>query len=659
MGEVEYRLLGPVALLRDGEPVPVGGSTTLTLLAGLLLSADQVVSGERLAQIVWAERQPARPRSALHSAISRLRRSVGGGVLEGVPTGYRLRVGPDRLDLSRSTRLADAADAAQRHGRLDEAASALREALALWRGRPLGNIESAALQADAAGLAEKHLALHERHADLCLRLERHAAVVELLTPLVAAQPFRERLVGQLMLALFRGGRQAEALAAYEALSRSLREELGIFPSAWLRDLHVRILRADDGLEREHPSMTARQPADAPGPARALHLPHETGHAPAAADAEAPVRDEPAWRGLRPPPQPLVGRDREVEELCRTVLASRAVTLVGTAGVGKTSVALKAAERLAAGFRGGVAVVELGTLAASGQGRVGASTATTGAGLEGVAEAVRRALSVREGPGPGPGSGPGTGSGRGLGDEEVLTAALRRTQLLLVLDTAEHVADECGRLVDLLTRSCPEVSVLTTSRRPLGIAAEAVVELSPLEPALAVRLLRQRMVGHRPGLDPSADPDGLAELCRQVDGLPLAIELAALRLRTMSLRALLRRIGRQRGLLAGSNGARLPHQRGLETTLQWSYNLLTRPARLLLCRLASFEGCFTLEEAERASGYAPLDRQEVAGLLGDLVEQCVVQTARGGDGYSYRLLASVRRFVLDPPEPIAAPAPSGA
>ena len=620
MSEAEYRVLGPVELLRNGDPVSVGGGTTLTLLAGLLLSANQVVAGERLTEIVWGERQPARPRNALHSAISRLRRIVGSEALERLPTGYRLHVGADEFDLLRSDRLVAAAEAAERRGRLDEAAAALDEALGLWRGRPLGNVDSAALNAEAARLAEKHLALHERHAELCLRLGRHAAVVELLPPLVGAQPFRERLVGQLMLALFRSGRQAEALAAYETLSTALHEELGIRPSAWLRDLHVRILRADSELEHQLPSMTEQQAADAPG--------------------AVPAEAEPRWRGLRPPVQKLVGRDQEVEELCRTVLKERAVTLVGAAGVGKTAVALKAAEGLAAEFRNGVAVVELGALAAAGSG--GSAAGREGAGK--VLEALRFVLAVQQ--------------GSGAGGEEELTAALAQRELLLLLDTAEHVADGCGRVVDLILRSCPGVRVLTTSRRPLGIGAEAVVELSPLEPALAVRLLRLRTSGHQPRRDLDADPEGLAELCRQVDGLPLAVELAALRLRTMSLRALLRRIGRPRGLLAGPNGARLPHQRALDSSLQWSYELLSRSARLLLHRLALFEGCFTLEQAEQSSGYPPLSWQEVAGLLSGLVEQCMVQAIRGGGSYAYRLLIPVRRYVLDLPVPLDAPALNG-
>ncbi|HEU5353974.1 MAG TPA: BTAD domain-containing putative transcriptional regulator [Actinocrinis sp.] len=594
MAEVEYRLLGPVQLLRGGDPVQVGGGRTLTLLAGLLLSANQVVTGERLAEIVWGERQPARPRSALHSAVSRLRRIVGAGAIEGVPTGYRLNVAADGLDLLRSDRLVEEADAAARRGLLDEAAKALGAALGLWRGRPLDDIDSAALHADAARLAEKHLVLHERHAEMCLRLGRHAAVVELLPPLVQAQPFRERLVGQLMLALFRSGRQAEALAQYETLGTALHKELGILPSPWLRDLHVRILRADPDLEYQHTDVAVAS--------RIAPLPHT----------------EPWWRGLRPSPERLVGRTQDIDDLSERVRTARVVTVVGAPGVGKTSLALKAAERVAAEFRDGVAVVELGDAR--------------------IVTAVRTALGLR--------------TTAEFGREEALTAALRPMELLLVLDNAEHVAAESARVVDVIVRSCPGVRVLTTSRRPLGLGIEAVVELPPLESDLAAELLRLRVNGHRPRLDLSADADAnaLAELCRLVDGLPLAIELAAAQLRTMPLHALVQRIGRQRGLLAGPNGARLPHQRALDTTLQWSYDLLTRPARLLLHRLALFEDYFTLDEAEQSCAHSPLSRQQVAGMLGDLVEQSMVQALRRVDGYFYRLLRPVRSFVLAIPAP---------
>ena len=608
MAEVEYRLLGPVALLRGGVPVSVGGSTGLALLAGLLLSANQPVSSERLAEIVWGEKRPARPRNALHSAVSRLRRVVGGGVLEGSRTGYRLNTDADELDLLRSERLVDAAAAVERRDALREAAAALDQALALWGEEPLGNVDSPALLAQAARLAEKRLVMYEQYADVCLRLGRHAAVVELLPTLVRTQPFRERLVGQLMTALFRSGRQAEALLVYESVRGSLRDELGISPSTRLRDLHVRILQSDPKLGDWQP-----QPPD-PAPS-----------APTARTADG----NPPWRGLRPPPQRLVGRDQELDELCRAVRSGRAVTVVGTAGVGKTSVALKAAERLAAGFRDGVTVVELGWLPASSD--------------DGAARVLDAVLHALDG-----------GAALGRGAQETLAAAVRGQDLLLVLDNAEHVAGACGRAVDLIVRSCPGVKVLTTSRRALGVGVEAVVELPPLDSRSAAELLWLRTVGHRPGLDLNADPEGAAELCRQVGGLPLGVELAALRLRTMSLRALLRRVGRQRGLLAGASGARLPHQHAMDTTLHWSYSLLSRAAQLLLHRLAAFEDPFTLEDAEWAAGHAPLTRDEVAVLLGTLVEHCLVQAERGADGYSYRLLIPVRRFVLGCPTPFSVP-----
>ena len=625
MGTMEFRLLGHVEVLRDGAVVSAGGSTGPALLAGLLLSANRVVPGERLAEIVWGDERPKRPRNALHSAISRLRRTIGGDAVEGLPTGYRLNAAVEQVDLLRSEYLLAAAETAERRGALEEAAGAVREALGLWRGHPLGNVDSPALHADVTRLAEKHLAVHELHADLCLRLSRHSTVAEMLPPLVRAHPFRERLVGQLMLALFRGGRQAEALAVYESLDGALRDEVGIGPSAWLRDLHVRILRADARLEVQHPQMAASVPGAGP----VLEAAGSPSPAPGAVESD----DESGWRGLRPPAQPLVGRDREIDELCRTVSAGCTVTLVGAAGVGKTSVALKAAERLAGRFRDGVAVVELGPLAATGHGRAAARRSAAE-----VVEAIRLAMGFHPAP--------------GRGAEEALTAALRGLELLLVLDNAEHVAGACGRAVDLIVRSCPGVAVLTTSRRPMGVGAESVVELSPLAPGVAAGLLRLRMRGHEAGLDAVEDPDDVAELCRLVDGLPLAVELAALRLRTMSLRALLRRLGRQRCLLAGPNGARLPHQHAMESTLEWSYDLLTRPAQLLLRRLAAFEGSFTLEDAERGAGSDPLVRDDVAALLGALVEQCLVQTVRGGDGYTYRLLMPVRRFVLGRPAPDA-------
>ncbi len=621
VSEVEFRVLGPVGMLRAGKPVALGSRTTLALLAGLLLSANHVVSMDRLAEIVWGEQQPARPRAALHSAISRLRRLLGYDMVESLSSGYRLHADAGQLDLLRSDDLAATAGDAARRGADEQAAAALEEAVGLWRAPLLGNVDSPALHGEAARLIEKYLAMQEDRADLCLRLGRHAAVVAVLPPLVRAHPFRERLVGQLMLALSRGGRQADALAAYESLRHALREELGIDPGAWLQDVHIRILRADvdQGAhllarpELKHAAVTV-----------------------AARDAQATVIVEsgqpggPRWRGRRPAPEGLVGRDDDIRALSETTLSQRVVTLAGTAGVGKTSVALETAGRLAARFADGVAVVELGTLPAQRPG-TGPVSGVTGNGVAEIVGAVCLALGIPAAP--------------GQRAEDALTEYLRKLELLLILDNAEHVASACGSAAELIVRSCPRVRVLTTSRRLLGLSGEAVVELAPLRPGPAAELLRLRVAGYRPGPDLSADPARVAELCRLIEGLPLAVELAAARLRTMSPGTLLERIGSQPSILAAQDGPGLAHQRGLDATLRWSYNLLTEAGRLLLCRLAVFAGSFTLDSAEEVCGYSHLTRDDVAGLLSGLVDDCLVQAARDRDGYAYRLLIPVREFAL--------------
>lgn len=606
MTALEFRVLGPVRMLRDQEPVALGGSTALALLSGLLLSANSAVPADRLTEIVWGDRQPARPHAALHNAISRLRRLLGNDMLVRLPSGYQLRVDDGQLDLLRSDRLVAAADEATQRGAYDQAATVLDEAIELWREPLLGNVNSPALHDEAVRLTEKYLSMREEWADLCLRLGRHAAVARALAPLVRAHPFRERLVGQLMLAMFNGGRQAEALAAYESLRSALSEELGVDPGRQLQDLHVRIVRSDVGAE----GFASR------------------GHgAPAVRIADS---GRSQWRGPGAAPEGLVGRGDDIRALAAAVQDCRVVTLVGAAGAGKTAVALATAARLTVGFPDGVAVVQLGTLPWR-RPSTDPATDMTGSGVADVVGAVRLALEL-----------PAVPAQRAEG---ALTAGLRDREMLLVLDNAEHVSAACGWTADLIVRSCPRIRVLCTSRRPLGLSGEAVVELGPLGPAAAAELLTARVARHHPSPDLSADPAGVTELCRLTGGLPLAVELAAARLRTMSLRTLLDRIGLQPGLLAAADRPGLPHQRGLDATLGWSYDLLTEPGRLLLCRLAVFVDSFTLESAERVCGYAPLACQDVAGLLSSLVDDSLVQAARDHDGYTYRLLAPVREFAL--------------
>jgi DNA-binding SARP family transcriptional activator len=241
-----FEVLGPLEVSRGGRPLPVSGRTGMVVLAALVLSANRVVPVDLLIDWAWGADLPARPRSALHSGVARLRRVLGEDLVETVPLGYRLRVnGTDgaRVDLLRFRACAAAADRAAAAGDQAGALAALDDAVVLWRGAPLSNVDSPALQREAVPqLTEEYLRAVQQRAELCLRLGRNAAVVQDLSGVVHRHPFHEPLVGLLMTALVRSRRQADALAAYDRLRRALAAELGIAPNAELREQHLRILR---------------------------------------------------------------------------------------------------------------------------------------------------------------------------------------------------------------------------------------------------------------------------------------------------------------------------------------------------------------------------------------------------------------------------------
>ena len=246
---VELRVLGPVEVLRGGVPVMLPGRTTTIILAGLALSPNQIVPSDTLIDWTWGTRRPARPRGALQSGMSRLRRLIGADLVETAGLGYRLRAGAEQLDLVRFGDLVDAAARAAGDGAPERALISLGRAIRLWRGFPLSNVDSPALHRDMLpGLTERYLRAVEQRCDLCLRLGRYSAVAQELSVVVPQHPFHERLAGQLMIALVKSGRRADALAAYDRLRRLLAEELGIDPGAALQALQARILRPDRGLE---------------------------------------------------------------------------------------------------------------------------------------------------------------------------------------------------------------------------------------------------------------------------------------------------------------------------------------------------------------------------------------------------------------------------
>jgi DNA-binding SARP family transcriptional activator len=243
------RVLGPVEVVRGGIPEALpGGRTTTIILAGLALSPNRIVPGDTLIDWTWGARLPARPRGALQSGVSRLRRQIGEDLVETAGFGYRLHASAGQLDLVRFDELTGQAARAADDGAPEQALISLDRALRLWRGFPLSNVDSPALRRDLLpGLTERYLRAVEQRSDLCLRLGRYSAVVQELSVVVPRHPFHERLAGQLMIALVKSGRRADALAAYDRLRRSLAQELGIDPGEALQALQGRILRAQDGL----------------------------------------------------------------------------------------------------------------------------------------------------------------------------------------------------------------------------------------------------------------------------------------------------------------------------------------------------------------------------------------------------------------------------
>jgi predicted ATPase/DNA-binding SARP family transcriptional activator len=578
---LNFRVLGPLEV-RWGESLVTMRGSDLNLLAALLMSANRAVSVDSLTEMVWGERLPMHPRAALQNRISRLRALMGDQIFQTSPGGYQVNAGIDELDLLQFNRLlAEASKAPD-----DVSVASLEQALSLWRGSPFSNVDSPALHRELVPqLIERYLAACEEWAELCLRLDRGSAIVEKISVLVSAHPFRERLIGQLMRALCHGDRRAEALSVYDKVRRSLREELGVDPSPTLQKLHLEILHASSAVR---------------------------------ARLEGPPGSPPRWVGRGPAPGGLTGRDADVSELAEAIRERRTVTLVGTAGVGKTALALQTAGQLAPEFGAGVVVVELGGLPVQ-QDR----------DLHTLTEAALGVLELT------------TDAHHSL--HGMLLRELAPQQLLLVLDNAEHVASACAHLIDLITRSCPQVRVLTTSRRPVGLNDERVLRLAPLNPAAAQALLRQRAADH--GIDISRYAAETAELCGLLERLPLAIELAAARLRTMTLPALLERVTGSPGLLANSYGAALPHQLAMSKTLQWSHDLLTEPARTLLNRLALLTDPFQLEDAEQACSYTPLHKNDIAGLLTELIDNSLVQAAPVEDTYRYHLPAPIRDFAI--------------
>src|SRR6266508_5689671 len=604
---MRFGVLGPLAVWRaDGQAVKIPDlkvrALLADLLAGLLVQEGRPVSVDRLAEALWRGRPPRNPVNTLQTKVSQLRRALeeaepgGRDLVVYQPPGYLLRAGHDALDAQRFRDLVTLA-----HETEDPRARAalLVEALGLWRGRALADfgVEEFAW-ATIARLEEQRLTAQELHAEARLELGQHRLLADELGELVARNPLRERLRAAYMRALYRAGRQSEALATYGDLRDDLARELGLDPSPELAALHLAILKHDAAL--------ARPPAPAP-PAERLRT-----------NLPVPLTD-------------LVGRADAVTEVRRLLGPGRLVTLTGPGGVGKTRLAVETAAQLVDRFPDGVWLVEL-----AGLGRPGKEDVTGSP-----AEAVMTVLGIREDTPPVPrGNGP-------MGLIERLAGALRSERLLLVLDNCEHVVEPVAELAAALLRTAPELRILATSREPLGLTGEAVFVVPPLEQSSAVQLFVARATAAATGFTLGSDDAGaVAVLCRRLDGIPLPLELAASRVRALSVHELVARLDDRFRLLAAGHRGVPPRQQTLRATIDWSWDLLTEPERMVLRRLAVHADGFTLQAAESICAGDGVRAEDVLALLVRLVDRSLVVMASEGDGTRYRLLESVADYCLE-------------
>ncbi|PVC96825.1 AfsR family transcriptional regulator [Streptomyces sp. CS090A] len=611
---MRYCILGTTRALRDdGTAVALGGARLRALLTVLALHPGRTVPAGVLVGEVWDGDPPADAAGALQALVGRLRRALGRSAVESVESGYRLAAEPDAVDLHRFERLAGEGSRALEQGDAVKAVTVLDEALALWGGPPLDDLPDRA--APASRLESRRLGARRARLEALRVLGRADEALWELAALWAAHPLDEPLQALRIRALRDAGRTAEALAAYEEVRTVLADRLGTDPGPELRGLYGELLH--------------QEPA-APGPPTPVEPPD-------------PQQPRPPARGnLRARLTSFVGRDGDIAALRGDLTRTRLVTLLGPGGAGKTRLSQETAEAVADAWPDGVWLAELAPLDDP----------------DAVPEAVLSALGARD------------TVLRGAGAEELralteqsagdplvrLTEYCSRRRMLLLLDNCEHVVEAAAALTDHLLTHCPQLTVLATSREPLGVPGEFVRPVEPLPDPMALRLLAERGAAARPGFRTDADEAtaaACAEICRRLDGLPLAIELAAARLRMLSPRQIADRLDDRFRLLTSGSRTVLPRQQTLRAVVDWSWELLDEGERAVLRRLAVFAGGCGIAAAEEVCalpagpGGPAVDRLDVAALLGSLVDKSLVVAEPGEDGeMRYRLLETVGEYAVE-------------
>lgn len=620
MQTLRFRVLGSTGMLVDDSPVPLPGAAERALLVLLLLSAERVVPATVLVDRLWSESTlPADPVNALQIRVSKLRRAlraVDPDLISREGTGYRINIDPTAVDAEEFVVRLRQVRAAIKGGVVSaEDLDSYDAALALWHGDALADFrEEQWALAEAARLGELRLAALSERAQVALALGQHREVVADLEPVVANDPTLEALAAQLMTALYRSGRQADALEVYARTRTVLDDTLGLEPSTSLRSLHERVLRQDPSLggDGDAPGLT---PAPVMAPAR-----QRAGRA-----AQAPG----VLSGRTP--KPLIGRDDQLDALSAMLTDQRLVTLVGPGGAGKTTLALAAAANAAVGFSHGAVGVRLAPVSSPEQ----------------VPVAFADALGV-----------PLDGGAADRDIQNRLTRFLASRNVLLLVDNCEHVVDAAASVVESLLDGCPDVTVLATSREALAVPAELQLLVGPLEtapegvgadrvltyPASQLFVERARMV--RPGLMlDDVDRQAVGRITRALDGLPLALELAAARIASLSPTEIAQRLDRRFALLTGGSRTAESRQQTLRATVDWSYALLEPAEQAVFDRLSVFRGGWTLTAAEAVVADEGMAYGAVMDTIARLVERSLV-VVNPGRTTRYRMLETLREYATD-------------
>jgi predicted ATPase/DNA-binding SARP family transcriptional activator len=580
---LEIRLLGPFEVVAGRQPANVSGGKRQGLLALLALRCGRVVDVDFLIEALWAEDLPAAPRNAVQHHVARLRAALGQETIAASPSGYALT--DAAVDAHEFEELLQDARSALRAGDAGVAAESVTVALELWRGPALhGLTDTPWFSTEARRLESLRVDALEEQFEAALALGEHREILAALRATLEENPYRERLWGQLMLALYRSGRQPDALEAYQEARRLLSEELALEPGPDLRRLQEAILAHDPAI--------------------------------------APVSVAPRRRGNLPAPATsFVGREEELAQVTELLREHRLVTLTGSPGVGKSRLAVEVARSLEPAA--GAWRVDLGSAEEPRDVARLVAAAVDARGADPLARAISR---------------------------------LRDGDAILLLDACERVLGEAARVAQTVLADCPHVRVLATSREVLHLPGEVRFAVGPLalpaddspddSPSAAVRLFIDRTRAARPQFELTDEAVAIvADICRLVDGLPLAIELAAARLNALGLGELRLVVERRLALLREPHAAD-PGSAALGTLVEWSYDLLHEDEKSLLHKVAVHRGGASLPSLVAVSASRGLDEGTVTYLLGVLVEKSIVSVSFPAGDARYDVLDTVREYALE-------------